>query len=114
MMLVTAFLLTAGARAQGTSSLKIVPTNDFSPIFNKGGWIIDGKPAHVYLIWYGNWTGHPALTTIPAFINGLNQSSYMNILTTYWGKDAQVGGAAGNASNQVTASLATIRARQAG
>jgi len=103
MMLVTALLLATSALAgQGQSKLKSAPTNDFSPIFNKGGLIIDGKPTHVYLILYGNWTGNPALTTIPAFINGLNQSSYTNILTTYWGKDAQVGGATGFCSNQVT------------
>jgi phosphate-induced protein 1 len=102
MILLGAVLFAVSALGQGLSALKIVPMNDFSPIFNKGGWIIDGKPVHVYLIWYGNWTGHPALTTVPAFINGLNQSSYTNILTTYWGRDAQVGGALGNSSNQVT------------
>jgi hypothetical protein len=58
-----------------------------SGIDNHGGWIIQGYPVHVYLIWYGNWTGQPALSIVPKFINGLNGSSYTNILTTYWGRD---------------------------
>src|SRR5262249_61037502 len=70
-----------------------------SGINNNGGWIIDGKPVHVYLIWYGNWSGSPALSVIPNFISGLNGTDYMNILTTYWGRDAQVGGAIGFVSN---------------
>src|SRR5579859_2927303 len=61
-----------------------------SGINNNGGWIIDGKPVHVYLIWYGNWSGNAATGIIPSFVQGLNGTDYMNILTTYWGRDAQV------------------------
>jgi hypothetical protein len=61
---------------------------------NHGGWVITGQ-VHVYLIWYGNWSGNTATTIIPNFIAGLNGSSWENIMTTYNGRT-------GFATNQVT------------
>jgi hypothetical protein len=39
---------------------------------------------NVYFIWYGNWTGHPALTILPQFIRDLSASTYQNINNTYF------------------------------
>lgn len=77
---------------------------DSAGMVNNGGFIIDGPscmPVHVYLIWYGNWSGNTATTIIPNFINGLNGSSYMNILTTYSGQDVRSGNGFGSVTNQV-------------
>src|SRR5579863_663736 len=41
------------------------------------------NPHDVYFIWYGNWSGNTALSILPAFISGLDGSSYFNINTTY-------------------------------
>lgn len=38
---------------------------------------------HIYIIWYGNWSGNTATTIIPRFIQALNRSPYENIETTY-------------------------------
>src|SRR5437763_7200441 len=46
-----------------------------------GGFIM--RQHHVYLIWYGNWTGNTALTILPDLISGLDTSPYLNTLTTY-------------------------------
>ena len=46
-----------------------------------GGLIM--RTHHVYLIWYGNWTGNSALTLLPDLIMGLDSSPYLNMLTTY-------------------------------
>lgn len=77
-------------------------TSAGSGINYNGGWIIDGTPVHVYLIWYGNWSGDTAVNILPNFLDGLNQSSYMNILTTYWGQDPKGANGYGNVTNQVT------------
>jgi len=45
---------------------------------------------NVYFIWYGNWSGHPALTILPQFIRDLSASSYMNIHNTYFDNSRRV------------------------
>jgi hypothetical protein len=47
-----------------------------------GGPIMTGTK-HVYLIWYGNWSGNTATTILPKLITDLNASPYFNINTTY-------------------------------
>jgi hypothetical protein len=47
-----------------------------------GGAIMTTPPS-VYFIWYGNWTGAPALTILPDFIRNLGGSYYYNINATY-------------------------------
>ncbi len=39
---------------------------------------------HVYLIWYGNWSGDSATTIMPTLVGGLSGSRYYNINTTYY------------------------------
>jgi hypothetical protein len=51
-----------------------------------GGFLI--SPAHVYFIWYGNWNGDTGSIILPDLINGMNGSSYLNVLTSYSGKIA--------------------------
>jgi hypothetical protein len=46
------------------------------------------SPAHVYIVWYGNWGSDTAQSILPDFINGLNGSNYLNVLTSYNGKVA--------------------------
>jgi len=46
------------------------------PVLNAG--------VHVYLIWYGNWSGDTAGSILPTLVNGLNASPYYNINTTYY------------------------------
>jgi hypothetical protein len=46
-----------------------------------GGLIM--RQHHIYLIWYGNWTGNKALTILPDLAMGFDTSPYFNILTTY-------------------------------
>jgi hypothetical protein len=47
-----------------------------------GGHLLLGTK-HVYLIWYGNWSGNTAKSIIPTFVKNLNGSPYFNINTTY-------------------------------
>ena len=53
-----------------------------NPMSYHGGPVIVG-PAHVYFIWYGNWTGHPAVGILTDLVTALPSSSYLDILTTY-------------------------------
>jgi hypothetical protein len=39
---------------------------------------------HVYLIWYGNWSGNTASAILPTLVSGLSGSPYYNINTTYY------------------------------
>jgi hypothetical protein len=51
-----------------------------------GGPVMDtiaARPTHLYYIWYGNWTGHPALTILTDFANTLGGSAYFEVNTTY-------------------------------
>src|ERR1041385_1251815 len=50
---------------------------------------------NVYFIWYGNFSGNPALTILPDLINGFGGSQYFNTNTTY-------GDATGNIANTAT------------
>jgi hypothetical protein len=59
-----------------------------------GGPVMLG-PHNVYFIWYGNFSGNPALTILPDLINGLGGSQYFNTNTTY-------GDTTGNVANTVT------------
>jgi hypothetical protein len=47
-----------------------------------GGPIMTGT-VHVYFLWYGAWQGSGTQPILRDFVNGLNGSSYYNILTTY-------------------------------
>jgi hypothetical protein len=58
-----------------------VLTSDNGIQFN-GGSVMRG-PHNIYFIWYGNWDGNTATTLLPAFIAGLNGSSYFATNTTY-------------------------------
>jgi hypothetical protein len=49
-----------------------------------GGWVVPSS--HVYFIWYGNWDGDTGSIVLPDLINGMNGSSYLNVLTSYTGK----------------------------
>jgi hypothetical protein len=57
-----------------------------SGINYNGGFVIN--PVHVYFIWYGNWANNNAPSILPDLIMALDQSPYLNIMTTYWGKTA--------------------------
>jgi hypothetical protein len=46
------------------------------PVLNAG--------VHVYLIWYGNWSGDSAGTILPTLVSGMSGSRYYNINTTYY------------------------------
>jgi hypothetical protein len=59
-----------------------------------GGPVMLG-PHNVYFIWYGNFSGNPALTILPDLINGFGGSQYFNTNTTY-------GDATGNIANTAT------------
>ena len=48
-----------------------------------GGPVLDAG-VHVYLIWYGNWSGDTAGTILPTLVSGLSGSPYYNINTTYY------------------------------
>jgi hypothetical protein len=41
------------------------------------------SPHNIYFIWYGGWSGAPALSILPDFITGLKGSNYFNTNTTY-------------------------------
>lgn len=47
-----------------------------------GGAVMLGTP-DVYYIWYGNWSGAPALTVLPDFMSNIGGSPYLQINTTY-------------------------------
>lgn len=66
-------------RSQGASSTGA--SSGTNGIEYHGGPIIQN--AHVYFIWYGNWTGNTAVTILPQFISGLSLSPYFNINSTY-------------------------------
>jgi len=59
-----------------------------------GGPVMEG-PHNVYFIWYGNFSGNPALSILPDLIHGFGGSQYFNTNTTY-------GDATGNVGNTVT------------
>src|ERR1041385_2324931 len=59
-----------------------------------GGPVMLG-PHNIYFIWYGNFSGNPALTILPDLINGFGGSQYFNTNTTY-------GDATGNIANTAT------------
>jgi hypothetical protein len=59
-----------------------------------GGPVMQG-PHNVYFIWYGNFSGNPALTILPDLINGFGGSRYFNTNTTY-------GDTTGNIANTAT------------
>jgi hypothetical protein len=59
-----------------------------------GGPVMLG-PHNVYFIWYGNFSGNPAITILPDLINGLGGSQYFNTNTTY-------GDVSANIANTVT------------
>lgn len=49
--------------------------------YHGGPVMINSHPVHI--IWYGDWSGNSALTLLPQFISGLNQSPYFAINSTY-------------------------------
>lgn len=49
--------------------------------YHGGPVMINPHPVHI--IWYGNWNGNTALTILPQFISGLNQSPYFAINSSY-------------------------------
>jgi len=59
-----------------------------------GGPVMEG-PHNVYFIWYGNFSGNPALSILPDLIHGFGGSQYFNTNTTY-------GDATGDVGNTVT------------
>jgi hypothetical protein len=48
-----------------------------------GGPLMLGT-AHMYYIWYGNWSGNTAQTILTDFANSIGGSPYYNINTTYY------------------------------
>ena len=48
-----------------------------------GGPLILGT-TNVYYIWYGDWNGNSATTTLPRFASNIGGSPYFNINTTYY------------------------------
>jgi hypothetical protein len=54
-----------------------------------GGPVMLG-PHNVYFIWYGNFSGNPALTILPDLINGFGGSQYFNTDTTYGDASANI------------------------
>ena len=65
-----------------------------------GGPVMEG-PHNVYFIWYGNFSGNPALSILPDLIHGFGGSQYFNTNTTY-------GDATGNVGNTVTMAGANL------
>lgn len=64
-----------------------IPTNDVSNLgtgINYHDGPVIESTHNVYFIWYGNWTGHPALTILPQFIRDLSGSAYQSINNTYF------------------------------
>jgi hypothetical protein len=66
----------AGGRAPTGSGLTQAGIN------YHGGPVMLGT-VHVYVIWYGDWTGNDATTIIPDLVNNIGGSPYYNINTTY-------------------------------
>lgn len=61
-----------------------------------GGFLI--TPMNVYYIFYGTWDGIHDTPILDDLITGLNRSPYLNILNTYGGKVALLGGGTANES----------------
>src|SRR5579859_2530120 len=58
-----------------------------SGIYYHGGPLLataSGSSVHVYVIWYGNWSGNTATTIIPNFLNAIGGSPYFKINTSYY------------------------------
>ena len=53
-----------------------------SGISYHGGPVMTNQ-AHIYFIWYGDWTGNTALTLLPYFASAIGGSPYYRINTTY-------------------------------
>jgi hypothetical protein len=74
----------ANANAAGHAK----PSNN--GIFYHGGPLILGT-TRAYYIWYGNWSGNTATTTLENFAGSIGGSPYFNINTTYYdGSDIHV------------------------
>jgi hypothetical protein len=71
-LLIGALLLPTGTQAQATGN---------AIDYHGGPVMLNSHPVHI--IWYGNWNGNSALTILPQFISGLNQSPYFAINSTY-------------------------------
>lgn len=59
-----------------------VPQAGTMSIGYHGGPVMLGTP-DIYFIWYGNWSGSPALTILPDLMSNIGGSPYLKINTTY-------------------------------
>ena len=47
------------------------------------GGVLMTAPAHVYLVWYGDWSGRPAVPVLTDLVRGFGGSAYAATNTTY-------------------------------
>lgn len=66
-----------------TNAAHSKPRTSSNGISYHGGPLILGS-AHVYYIWYGNWSGNTATTILTNFESAIGGSPYYNINTTYY------------------------------
>jgi Phosphate-induced protein 1 conserved region len=64
------------------NAAKFAGSTSNNGIFYHGGPLMLGIP-NVYYIWYGAWSGDTAMTLLPSFATGLNNSAYFQINSTY-------------------------------
>jgi len=70
----------AGVPGAAKSSARRTTSNGIN--YHGGPVLYSG--VHVYLIWYGNWSGNTSTAILPALVTGLSGSPYYNINTTYY------------------------------
>jgi hypothetical protein len=72
--------LTMGAAAMKAQSQPSASAG--IPIEYNGGYVMGGQ-THVYVVWYGDWSGWLAPTILPDFLQHIGGSPYFAINTTY-------------------------------
>ncbi|HEV2963586.1 MAG TPA: hypothetical protein VG649_17295 [Candidatus Angelobacter sp.] len=84
-----------GVRLKNSSPPDQQPTPQAGAINTGNGIEYHGGPVmisphNIYFIWYGGWSGSPALSILPDFITGLNGSNYFNTNTTYGNANSDI------------------------
>jgi hypothetical protein len=72
--------LPVGESAAGFLSSGTV--TDTTPMSNHGGPVMSST-THIYLIWYGNWSGNSATTILTDLASNIGGSAWFNINTSY-------------------------------